>query len=348
MRFLRSIFPWILWLLLGSIGVFSQSAPVTRVEAVGFTVSDMDRSVDYYTRVLHFQKVSDVERSGPAIEHLKGLFGVRVRVVRLRLGEEELELSEYLAPKGHVLPIDSQSNDLSFQHVAIVVSDMDRAYAWLRQNHIEHVSSGPQTLPAWNQQASGIQAFYFKDPDGHVLEIIHFPPSKGDPRWKRSSEELFEGIDHTAIAVNDTEKSIAFYRDELGMRIAGTSENYGDEQEHLNNVFGAHLRITSLRAPHGPGVELLEYLVPRTGRPIPKDRKANDLAHWETLVDEGDLKEAWVHFTENHTPLVSAGIESLDGNGVYERAGFLLQDPDGHVIAAMNDTVSNIMHTQKR
>lgn len=327
--------------------------PASRVEAIGFTVSDMDRSVDYYTRVLRFQKVSDVERSGVAVEHLKGLFGVRVRIVRLRLGDEELELSEYLVPKGRAVPPDSQSNDLGFQHVAIVVSDMNRAYAWLRQNNIQHISSAPQTLPAWNQQAGGIQAFYFRDPDGHVLEIIHFPSGKGDPRWQASSGDLFEGIDHTAIAVSDTEKSIAFYRDKLGMRITGTSENYGDEQEHLNNVFGARLRITSLRAPHGPGVELLEYITPRTGRPIPEDRKANDLAHWETLVDEGDLKAAWDYFTANHTPLISAGVESIDDDAVNPRLGFLLQDPDRHVIAAMSETmtpntVSHQMRTQER
>jgi catechol 2,3-dioxygenase-like lactoylglutathione lyase family enzyme len=313
----------------------------------------MDRSVDYYTQVLHFQKVSEVERSGAAIEHLKGLFGVRVRVVRMSLGDEELELTEYLAPRGRALPTDAQSNDLSFQHVAIVVSDMNQAYAWLRQNHIQQVSSAPQTLPAWNQQAGGIQALYFKDPDGHVLEIIHFPSGKGDPRWQRSSGALFEGIDHTAIVVNDTEKSIAFYRDKLGMRVTGTSENYGDEQEHLNNVFGAHLRITSLRAPYGPGVELLEYIVPRTGRPIPEDRKANDLAHWETLVDEGDPKVAWAYFAANHTQLISAGVESIDADSVSPRLGFLLQDPDGHVIAAMNETtmprtVSHSIHPQER
>lgn len=351
MKTIRS-FPWILWLLLGSIGVLSQPIPVSRVEAVGFTVSDMDRSVDYYTQVLHFKKVFDVERNGADVEHLKSLFGVRVRVVRMRLGEEELELTEYLVPRGRALPTDAQSNDLSFQHVAIVVSDMNQAYAWLRQNHIHQVSSAPQTLPAWNQQAGGIQAFYFNDPDGHVLEIIHFPSGKGDPRWKRLRGALFEGIDHTAIAVSDTDKSIAFYRDKLGMRVTGTSENYGDEQEHLNNVFGAHLRITSLRAPHGPGVELLEYIVPRTGRPIPEDRKANDLAHWETLVDEDDLNVAWTYFSANHTQLISAGVESIDADAVNPRSGFLLQDPDGHVIAAMNNTatgtVSHLIPPQER
>jgi hypothetical protein len=35
----------------------------------------------------------------------------------------------------------------------------------------------------------------------------------------------------------------------------GESENYGTEQEHLNQVFGAHLRITAMRAMSGPGIE---------------------------------------------------------------------------------------------
>jgi len=271
----------------------------------------------------------------------------------MKLGEEQIELSEYLAPRGRAVPADAQSNDLRFQHIAIVVSDMDKAYAWLRRNGIHHVSSGPQTLPAWNPQAAGTQAFYFRDPDDHVLEIIHFPAGKGDPRWQHYAGELFEGIDHTAIAVSDTEKSIAFYRDELGMRIAGTSENYGDDQEHLNNVFGARLRITSLRAPQGPGVELLEYLTPQTGRSIPPDQKANDVAHWETLIDEKDVKAAWKYFTATHAHIISTQVESIAGNDGSARDGFLLQDPDGHVIAAMNEvtmksSVSNAIHLQER
>jgi catechol 2,3-dioxygenase-like lactoylglutathione lyase family enzyme len=160
------------------------------------------------------------------------------------------------------------------------------------------VSTAPQTLPAWNAQASGIQAFYFQDPDGHILEAIHFPRGKGDPRWQQRSGDLFLGIDHTAIAVSNTEASLAFYRDLLGMKVAGSSENYGEEQEHLNNVFGAHLRITSLRAPLGPGIEFLEYLAPRSGRPIPEDLKANDIAHWETIVDSSSIDQAWAYLSK--------------------------------------------------
>ena len=97
------------------------------------------------------------------------------------------------------------------------------------------------------QNAGGIQAFYFKDPDGHALEILQFPEGKGDAKWHRLAKQdqgkLFLGIDHTAIVVSDTDASLKFYRDALGMRVAGESENYGIEQERLNNVFGARPRM---------------------------------------------------------------------------------------------------------
>src|SRR5262249_18646839 len=170
--------------------------------------------------------------------------------------EECIRLTEYLAPKGRPIPTEARSNDRSFQHIAIIVSDMDKAYAWLRQNRVEHASSGPQRLPDWNKNAAGIRAFYFRDPDGHPLEILQFPLDKAAAKWHQSWDKLFLGTDHPAIVVGDTSESLSFYRDLLGMRVAGESENYGTEQEHLNNVFGARLRITSLRASAGPGVEL--------------------------------------------------------------------------------------------
>ncbi len=46
---------------------------VQAVEAVGITVSDMDRAVDFYSRVLFFERVSDVEVGGEALERLQGV-----------------------------------------------------------------------------------------------------------------------------------------------------------------------------------------------------------------------------------------------------------------------------------
>src|SRR2546426_3516375 len=167
---------WVLSLVLAVPQLFTEQALAQQfpalidgVDAIGITVSDMDRAVDFYSKVLTFEKVSDTEVAGETYEHLQGVFGLRMRVVRMRLGDEYIELAEYLAPKGRPIAVDAHSNDRSFQHIAIIVSDMDKAYRWLRQNKVEHASTGPQRLPDWNKNAAGIWAFYFKDPDGHPL-----------------------------------------------------------------------------------------------------------------------------------------------------------------------------------
>ena len=309
-------------------------APRARaVTTVGLTVSDLDRSVDFYAGVLGFEKESETEAAGAAYEHLQGLFGLRMRVARLRLGAERIELTEYLAPStGRPIPPDSRSQDHWFQHAAIVASDMDAAYRRLRERRVRHASSGPQRLPDWNPNAGGIEAFYFKDPDGHVLEVIAFPPGKGDPRWQVKSGALFLGIDHTAIVVADTERSLLFYQEALGLAVAGGSENYGPEQEHLNGVFGARLRITTLRAAAGPGIELLEYLAPRDGRPSPPDTRANDLVHWQTTVMVGNLGDAMARLRAGRAALVSPGPVSLPDNALGFGRGLTVRDPDGHVM----------------
>jgi catechol 2,3-dioxygenase-like lactoylglutathione lyase family enzyme len=302
---------------------------VTQVESVAMTVSDMDRAVDFYTRVLTFEKLSDHEVSGGSYEHLWGLFGLRVRAVRLRLGDEQLELLKFLAPAGRPIAPNSRSNDRWFQHIAIIVSDMSAAYARLRSFNVPYGSSAPQRLPDWNPNAGGIEAFYFRDPDGHNLEILAFPPGKGLAKWHEPRGRLFLGIDHTAIVVSDTGQSLRFYRDTLGMRVVGSSENYGTEQEHLNNVFGAHLRITALRAAQGPGIEFLEYLTPADGRPLPADTHASDVWYWQINFCAGQpaafeplLKEAHLR------PLSSATV--LPKSDLGWGSGLIAHDPDGH------------------
>jgi len=304
---MRTRIGWAILIALSSLLARAASAApaVDAVACLGITVADLDRSAQFYQRVLAFEKVSEAEQMGEALERREGVFAAHTRSAAFRLGTECVELTEYLAPRGRPVPQDSRSNDRWFQHAAIVVSDMDRAYQALRAARVEHASSAPQRLPDWNPNAGGIRAFYFRDPDHHVLEVLQFPAGKGDPRWQRK-DALFLGIDHTAIVVADSDASIAFYRDRLGLRVAGTSENWGTEQEHLNAVFGAHLRITTLRAARGPGVELLEYLAPRDGRPMPADVQANDLIHWQTALIAPGEKPALLRDPDGHALLVSS------------------------------------------
>lgn len=301
------------------VGLFALLSPAhageraTRVLSIGFTVSDLDRSVQFFPEVLQFK----LERTfNNGVVNTNGTWSCAsksdcMRVARLSLGQELIELTQYVGSGGAPFPPDTRANDRWFQHMAIVVSDMQRAYGVLRDHGVRFASSWPQKLPQTLPNAAGIEAFYFRDPDGHFLELIHFPPDKGDPKWQAAASTLFLGVDHTAIVVSDTEKSRAFY-ESLGMHVAGTSDNYGYEQEHLNGIFGAHLLITSMRGESGPGVEFLQYLYPTDGRPIPYNLKPSDAAYWQTKLDTGE-------------PIA--------------RSQKVVRDPDGHALAiAQNAT----------
>jgi len=322
----------ILLVVIFTIAVAAPAKADLAVESVGITVSDVDRAVEFYS-ALTFQKVSDVEVFGAEYEHLEGVFGARMRIVRMKLGQQTIDLTEYLTPRGRPIPTDSQSNDLWFQHIAIVVRDMDAAFAKVRALKAQFVSTAPQTLPPSIVAAAGIKAFYFRDPDGHNLELIYFPPGKGDPRWQQPNESrLFLGIDHTAIGISSTAASLKFYRDLLGMRKAGESENFGTEQEHLNQVFGAHLQITALRAKSGPGIEFLDYLTPPGGRSIPRDAKSNDLAHWQTMIATDDLATIAEKVRQNEVGLASSGVVVVPKDKLGFSKGLLVRDPDGHSV----------------
>lgn len=327
-------FGWFLIALMAILVLFgsSRGQGVLNVESVGFTVSDMDKALDFYTRILPFEKVSDVEVWGHDFERLSGVFGARVRIVRLRIGSETLELTEYLTPQGRPIPVDSRSNDRWFQHIAIIVSDMDKAYSLLRANKVRHASTAPQTLPAYITAAAGIKAFYFRDFDDHVLEILQFPNDKGSQKWHdlARSGPLFLGIDHTAIVVGDTDTSLKFYQDRLGLAVAGSSVNYGTEQEHLNNVFGAKLQITGLKTKHdGIAIEFLEYIAPADGRPYPKDSRSNDIWHWQTSFAVGGLESL---LTGYRTGFISSGSVLFNNSQLGFRKAALVRDPDGHAV----------------
>src|SRR5438874_12006293 len=81
-------------------------------------------------------------------------------------------------------------------------------------------------------------------------------------------------------------------------RIAGKSLKYGPERERLNNVPGARLRITSLRADARPGIEFMEYLSPRDGRPALPDERANELIAQQPVTARANL--------DLHAPAVTA------------------------------------------
>jgi catechol 2,3-dioxygenase-like lactoylglutathione lyase family enzyme len=146
--------------------VSTSHAAVLAVKGFALTVSDVERSVSFYEKALGFTKLAERLIVDRDYDYLTGVFGMRVRSVTLKLGDEVIELNQFVTPNGKPIPVDSRSNDLWFQHLAIVVSDMDQAYARLRQVPHQAISSTPQTIPASNEAAAGIRRSSSGTPTG--------------------------------------------------------------------------------------------------------------------------------------------------------------------------------------
>lgn len=324
---------WTLWMVLTLLllTVTNAFAGAREIRGWTLTVSNLDASVRFYEQALGFAKVDVRTRVGPAMDTLTGVFGTRVRVATLKLGDETIMLEQYVAPGGAPVPADGRSNDLWFQHFAVVVSDMERAFEHVNRFGITGISSGPQTIPASNVAAAGIKAYKFRSPDGHPLELLYFPADKGAARWQ-DKRRLFLGIDHSAITVSDTERSRRFYEDLVGLKVAGGSLNSGVTQEQLDNAFGAVVRITGLRPElaHSPGLEFLQYLTPGGGRSAPAGWKPNDLALTRTVVQVTGLEDLALRLQAGNTTFISPSVVTMDGPGW--RQALMVKDPDGHAV----------------
>ena len=192
--------------------------------------------------------------------------------------------------------------------------------------------------PQGNKASAGVRAFKFKDPDRHDLELIWFPPDKGQDKWHQNSDRLFLGIDHSAIAISNTEQSLQFYCDLLGMQVEGGSLNWRETQARMDNLPGAEVRITALRPTHGGlGIELLDYLVPPKGRPMPNDWRSCDIAHMQVELVVNDIEQAVDILRENGVEVVSSRVVKFTDSSYPYRQGCLVKDPDGHGMLAITE-----------
>jgi catechol 2,3-dioxygenase-like lactoylglutathione lyase family enzyme len=227
-------------------------------EIIGFAIvtADLPRLVRFYCEVLGFAAHEAERRLQPTELALLGLRGAGRRRV-LSLGRQTVWIDEF-EPAGRAYPAASDASSLVFQHLALVVSDMPAAYARLRG--ITPISrDGPQTLPP---ASGGARAFKFRDPDGHPLELLQFPPGKTPDAWKNARPlegQIGIGIDHSAISVANADTSTVFYR-VLGLRAGKRNLNQGPAQERLDGIQGIEVAVIPMMPiVETPHLELLGY-----------------------------------------------------------------------------------------
>lgn len=268
-----------------------------RLLRIELTVSDLDRAEAFYLGGLGFT-VTHRGIIDPAMANLLG--AERVTAVTLNRSDQTLVLQAF-QPPGDRYPQGAASCDQLFQHFAIPVAEMDAAYARLQTTDPTLISPAPQLLPA---RSGGVVALKFRDPDDHPVELIQFPDGRDD------------GIDHSAIVVMDVERSIDFYRDQLGFSVASRQINTGQEQDRLDGLAAVSVEVIGLNPQQPtPHLELLGYRHPPvrpTARLSPRDIAATRLV----LEVPG---------------LPSDAVRLADGS----RAR-LIHDPDGHALVLIS------------
>ena len=235
-----------------------------------------------------------VQLQGDDLQRRFGLLEGQATVHHYRLGDECLD---YVCFEG-VDPVQQQdpgvANSLWFQHVAIVVSDLQRAAEQLMPV-VTPISQAPQWLP------NGVGAWKFRNAAGHAMELLWFPPGLGHPRWHQQDAPLFQGLDHTAIAISDSDQSLMFYGVELGLQLRYATLNQGVEQERLDGVSNPKVSIHGLSGSTPCGIDFLRYLTPAPLQPTAAALLPQDPLYAQILIKDP-----------------AAG------------SGRLLNDPDGH------------------
>ncbi len=241
---------------------------MTRLYAVtGFCLvtNDLARLTRFYVEALGFSPdgaAAAIPSDELALLELSG-GGERQR---MSLGEQSLSLERFANP-GQPYPEPSNAASPWFQHLAIVVTDINAAYARLHAaaGATPISEAGPQRLPA---SSGGVTAFKFRDPDGHPLELLQF--ADAPPAWRDRKAVGGEalGIDHSAISVADVAASRAFYAG-IGLAAGTPSLNEGAEQQRLDALPGAVVDVLPMLPTAGvPHLELLGYRAPRDPRPV--------------------------------------------------------------------------------
>jgi catechol 2,3-dioxygenase-like lactoylglutathione lyase family enzyme len=134
-----------------------------RVHHTGLTVTDLQRSVDFYSRFGFVEEVR-LESSGPDAARGTAVPDARMSVAMMVRDGVRLELLAYARTVDGPLP----NNGVGAAHIAIEVADIDSAVA-------ELTGDGVRFLSDVIDHPSGIRWVYLEDPDGITTELFEAP-----------------------------------------------------------------------------------------------------------------------------------------------------------------------------
>jgi catechol 2,3-dioxygenase-like lactoylglutathione lyase family enzyme len=140
---------------------------ITGMQHVGISVSDIERSIAFYTEVFGMELLGGgvFPFEGPLFEQVMALEGARGRLCMLRRGSLQVELFEFEHPRPKPKDPDYPVADRGISHFCVAVDDIDATYAAM-------TAAGVRFHCPVLTFVGGIRATYGRDPDGNVFELI--------------------------------------------------------------------------------------------------------------------------------------------------------------------------------
>ena len=146
-------------------------AKVSRLHHIGIPVSDMERSIAFYTRLLGFTEAGiTATAQGPELSAVLQVDDAELEAVFLRSGDLFLELLHYSSPE--IKPFSGRNCDVGVVHVCFEVDSVQAVHDELVAEGVAF-NAPPMTLEEGD--LAGHTFAYFRDPDGIQLELFELP-----------------------------------------------------------------------------------------------------------------------------------------------------------------------------
>jgi catechol 2,3-dioxygenase-like lactoylglutathione lyase family enzyme len=234
---------------------------ISGVHHVAIGVSDLESMKDFYRDLLGFtQTYADIPLSEQGIMREVTRSSRTVfsgAILGQPAGGILVELIKMSEPTPRPIRRDFRYGDIGLVKITVTTCDVDSAYERLRRE--VKICSVPKTVAIAGSGA--YKFFYCRDPEGNLIEVASGRVGSSGP---------FEGVWTVGIGVTDMERSLLFYRDQLGFTNAtGAHESFSGLVDEVSGTVGTRARSCLLLAGQtGTMVELIETLQPR-GRSIP-------------------------------------------------------------------------------
>jgi catechol 2,3-dioxygenase-like lactoylglutathione lyase family enzyme len=132
----------------------------------GLVIRDIDKAFYFYRDLLGFSVFKDAFETGPFIEHILGLPGIKVRTIKMHCGKEGLLELLYFDNVPAAVPGQKQLTQQGFTHIALTVDNISRLYDQLIKAGIVFVSV-PKVSPDGHAKVA-----FCRDLEGNYLELV--------------------------------------------------------------------------------------------------------------------------------------------------------------------------------